>query len=306
MSSSCANLSFQIFNKTGTSLFGPAANNTLWAGFGGPCQTSNSGDPVVLYDQLADRWILSQFTAGSAPFLNCVAISQTSDPTGAYFRYAFHDRNDWGKFSRLSEIRHLAGCLLHQHSRVPWQRRPIPGCRGLCAESRPNARRQSHSAGDLFPHAARRHALQWLATDCCRPIWMARRFRRRAVPNTFLARMDNNGPYGAPSGCAESLSSSTSISPSPANSTFALANTIPTAPFNSILGLCGGTRACIPQPGTANRIDHLGYRQRPLHRLAYRNFGTHESLVTNQSVSAGNGANGRGVWHPLVGIAQPQ
>ena len=84
-----SNLSFQIFNKTGTSLFGPAANNTLWAGFGGSCQTSNSGDPVVLYDQLADRWILSQFTAGAAPFLNCVAVSQTSDPTGAYFRYAF-------------------------------------------------------------------------------------------------------------------------------------------------------------------------------------------------------------------------
>ncbi len=71
-----------------------------------------------------------------------------------------------------------------------------------------------------------------------------------------------------------------------------LANTIPVASFNSILGLCGGTRACIPQPGTANRIDHLGYRQRPLFRLAYRNFGDHESLVTNQSVSAGIGPNG--------------
>ena len=63
------NLSFQIFNKTGTSLFGPAANNTLWAGFGGACQTSNSGDPVVLYDRAADRWLLSQFTATSRAFL---------------------------------------------------------------------------------------------------------------------------------------------------------------------------------------------------------------------------------------------
>ena len=71
-----------------------------------------------------------------------------------------------------------------------------------------------------------------------------------------------------------------------------LTNTLPTQPFNSILGLCGGSRACIPQPGTTNRIDHLGYRQRPLFRLAYRNFGTHESLVTNQSVSAGTGPNG--------------
>src|SRR4029453_13726083 len=44
-----ANLHFQIFDKSGNSLFGPAANNTLWSGFGGDCQTDNAGDPVVLY-----------------------------------------------------------------------------------------------------------------------------------------------------------------------------------------------------------------------------------------------------------------
>jgi hypothetical protein len=82
-----SNLHFQIFNKSGTSLFGPAANNTLWAGFGGGCQTQNAGDPVVLYDQLADRWLLSQFTS-SAPYLECVALSQTNDPTGSYYRWA--------------------------------------------------------------------------------------------------------------------------------------------------------------------------------------------------------------------------
>src|SRR5205814_3221040 len=82
-----SNLHFQIFNKSGTSLFGPAANNTLWAGFGGGCQTQNAGDPVVLYDQLADRWLLSQFTSG-APYLECVALSQTNDPTGSYYRWA--------------------------------------------------------------------------------------------------------------------------------------------------------------------------------------------------------------------------
>src|SRR5213080_4095108 len=82
-----ANLHFQIFNKSGISLFGPAANNTLWSGFGGGCQTQNAGDPVVLYDQLADRWLLSQFTS-SAPYLQCVALSQTNDPTGSYYRWA--------------------------------------------------------------------------------------------------------------------------------------------------------------------------------------------------------------------------
>src|SRR5438874_8368079 len=82
------NLSFQIFNKTGTSVFGPAANNTLFAGFGGPCQTENAGDPVVLYDQLANRWLLSQFTAAGPTYFNCVAVSTGPDPTGTYNRYA--------------------------------------------------------------------------------------------------------------------------------------------------------------------------------------------------------------------------
>ena len=82
------NLSFQIFNKSGSSLYGPAAGNTLWNGFGGACQSQNAGDPVVLYDPIADRWLMSQFTS-SSPYGECIAISQTPDPTGAYYRYFF-------------------------------------------------------------------------------------------------------------------------------------------------------------------------------------------------------------------------
>lgn len=103
--------------------------------------------------------------------------------------------------------------------------------------------------------------------------------------------MDNTGPYAAPQD-ALSLWKFTADFVTPSNSSFVLANTVPVAPFNSILGLCAGGRACIPQSGTTSRLDHLGYRQRPLFRLAYRNFGTHESLVTNQSVSAGSGPSG--------------
>jgi hypothetical protein len=84
-----SNLSFAIYDKAGTLLYGPAANNTLWSGFGGDCQTDNSGDPIVLYDQFADRWILTQFTSSGPTYFNCVAISTGPDPTGTYYRYAF-------------------------------------------------------------------------------------------------------------------------------------------------------------------------------------------------------------------------
>jgi len=82
------NVRFQIFDKAGNSLYGPANNNTLWSGLGGACQNENMGDPIVLYDQIADRWMLTQFTANGPTYYNCVAVSTTGDPTGSYYRWA--------------------------------------------------------------------------------------------------------------------------------------------------------------------------------------------------------------------------
>src|SRR5207237_5202460 len=65
------------------------AINTLWSGFGGGCQSNNDGDPIVLYDPIADRWLISQFSVTTTPYLQCVAVSQTPDPTGPYNRYSF-------------------------------------------------------------------------------------------------------------------------------------------------------------------------------------------------------------------------
>jgi hypothetical protein len=72
-------------------ILGPAAGNILFTGFGGPCETTNDGDPIALFDHLANRWLASQFGNVSAgpPFYQCVAISQSPDPSGAWNRYAF-------------------------------------------------------------------------------------------------------------------------------------------------------------------------------------------------------------------------
>ena len=88
------NLVFGVYSKTGTLLLGPVDTGTLWSGFAVDDCTDPSGDPIVVYDQAADRWILTQFTTRglddpTLPFYNCVAISTTGDPTGSYYRYAF-------------------------------------------------------------------------------------------------------------------------------------------------------------------------------------------------------------------------
>ena len=88
------NEALQVFDKlTGTSLLGPFAINSVWSGFGGACQVGGEGDPVVIYDRLADRWIISQFAkpaGASDPQDECIAVSQTGDATGAWYRYDFH------------------------------------------------------------------------------------------------------------------------------------------------------------------------------------------------------------------------
>src|ERR1700704_1262940 len=84
-----ANLVFAVYDKQGNRLAGPTLLGDLWKGFAIPDCTDLSGDPIVLYDKHSDRWVLTQFTTRGPTYYNCVAISQTGDPTGAYFRYAF-------------------------------------------------------------------------------------------------------------------------------------------------------------------------------------------------------------------------
>jgi len=98
-----ANEGFQVFNKTtGASQLGPAGISTIWSGFGGPCETAGSGDPVVLYDQFANRWLISQFAGVGTPTDECVAVSTTSDATGSYHRYAFHLGSNFFDYPKLA------------------------------------------------------------------------------------------------------------------------------------------------------------------------------------------------------------
>src|SRR5919108_3277444 len=84
------NESFAIFDKaTGSLIKGPIAGNSLWTGFGGACEQNNDGDPIVKYDQMANRWIFTQLSVSTTPYMQCVAVSTTSDATGTFNRYAF-------------------------------------------------------------------------------------------------------------------------------------------------------------------------------------------------------------------------
>jgi hypothetical protein len=88
------NSSVGIFSKTGGAPLAAFTFNSLWSGAatGTACDSSNQGDPTVVYDPQGDRWIVADFAfanANSPPFYECIAVSKTSDPvSGGWYLYA--------------------------------------------------------------------------------------------------------------------------------------------------------------------------------------------------------------------------
>src|SRR5215813_9086473 len=87
------NETFKIFDKSGNTLSGPTSYNSFFSGLTGtPCTNANDGDPYVLYDPIADRFLISDFAFPSFPgssFWQCIGVSQTNDPvSGGWFLYA--------------------------------------------------------------------------------------------------------------------------------------------------------------------------------------------------------------------------
>ena len=222
-----------------------------------------------------------QFTAGGPTFFNCVAVSQTNDPTGSWFRYAISTGANFPDYPKAAvwpdayylSTREFLGSTFKGVGAYALNR-----AQALAGD--PNAQVISF----LAPPAP----LYAVGDGLLPSDWDGPTPPPAGSPNYYLGSQDNGAGYGAPTDALNLYKFHVDFANPPASS-FGLTNTIPVAAFNSILGICGGTdgRDCIPQPNTTVKIDHLGYRQRPTFRLAYRNFGDHESLVTNQSVSAG-------------------
>jgi hypothetical protein len=274
------NTAWAVYSKTGTLLLGPLSLASIWAGFAVPDCADNSGDPIVLHDQLANRWILTQFTTAGPTFYNCVAVSTSPDPTGSYFRYAFStgvNFPDYPKYGVWPNAYFLttrefgpatfAGIGVYALER----RRMIQGD--------PDAR----AVSVLVPPGA----TPWITGDGWLPSDLDGSLQPPdGSPNYIVGTQDDEGPYGAPFDAINLFKFSVIWSSTP-KAEFAGPVQLPVAEFDSDFPCRpAGSRNCIPQPDTGRRIDILSYRQRPIWRLAYRNFGTHESLVTNQSVEA--------------------
>ncbi|HEV7889768.1 MAG TPA: hypothetical protein VGP08_03975 [Pyrinomonadaceae bacterium] len=247
----------------------PKNGNVVWQGFGGRCQSDNDGDPIVQYDQLADRWILTQFAVAATPYTQCVAVSTGPDPTGTYYRYSYsfnRDFNDYPKMGVWSDAyyitynmfkngRSFSGsnvCALERDKML------------IGASARQICKKTSTSAASLLPADIEGTALP----PANSPNFLL------SISSTAMSfwRYSVNWTAG----------------------TSTLTGPIAVSGVSAFSRACGGG-ACIPQPGTSQVLDSLA--DRLMYRLSYRNIGGHESLLVNHSVATGGVSGIR--WYEL-------
>ncbi len=265
------NTVFTIYSKsTGAVIAGPTATNSLWSGFGGTCQTANDGDGTVAFDKLADRWVFQQFVVSSTPYMECIAVSQTSDATGAYNRYAFNfgtsDFPDYPKLAVWPDAYYISFNIF------------------------------LNGASFIGPDACAYDRTNMLTGAAARPMQC---FQQSSSLNPLLAS-DLDGttapPSGEPnffmtfgsSGVLELFKYHVDFT-TPANSTF-------TGPTNISVAAFTPAPSTVAQPSPGEALDTLS--DRPMYRLFYRNFGTHESVGFNHAVGNPSGIRWYEIQNP--------
>ena len=288
------NLTFAVYDKTTGSYVlggGPRANSDLWQGIPTLCGQENDGDPVVLYDHLADRWAFMQFAlvvVGNSVTDShiCVAVSQTSDPTGAYHRYDFHvspdEFDDYPKMGLWEDGYYLSANQFDGAT---------GGFNGAIAVAFEREQMllgntaQSVKFGPLGCGNECFFSLQPSDLDGPAPA--------AGTPNTFVMAFDDQ-TWGTGTNLDGYRLWDFSVDwATPGSSTFTSLGQVDTANFDANLCNFG---ACVPQPAPGEALDTLS--QFTMFRAQQRDFGSHRAMVVSHNVDVG--ANRAGMrWAEL-------
>ncbi len=264
------NLVTTIYDKVGNAVLGPFASNAFWDGMGGNCEPYNQGDPIVLYDDVDDRWLVSQFAFPDdmSSYSQCVAISQTNDPTGAYNRYEFsftsYGFNDYPKHGIVTDSITMTANLFTKRGR-------------------------NFRFGGTFLGVMDKDAMY-----AGQPASLVG-FNIGTGEFGFVAG-DLDGTGNVPALFATAMSTSGAfdiweidVDWSTGDATVSQVASIPITAFDS--ELCADSRgACVPQPDGGPALESLS--DRLMHRLQVRDFGTYRTMVTAHTIDVGSGRAG--------------
>ncbi|MFL6208009.1 MAG: proprotein convertase P-domain-containing protein [Pyrinomonadaceae bacterium] len=273
------NVAFRIYDKTGAPLIPLTSIGTLFGAIPGPCANNEDGDPIVMYDQMADRWLISEFCTVANPNNHqLIAISKTGDPTGAYYLYDFmmpnNDFNDYPHFGVWSDGYYMTDNEFNQAGTQFLGAGLFAFDRAKMIAGDPTASYIYFDKNTGCPAACQFGGMLPADIDGFTP-------PPAGAPNTFM-QFDDDQTGGA----ADQLRifDFHADFATPANSTLTerTGSPLAVAAFDS-REVPAGSRNVVPQPA-GSALDVIS--DRLMFRLAYRNFGDHESLALNYSVNA--------------------
>ena len=270
------NICYAIFDKsTGALIAGPISGNAFWAGFGGACETSNDGDIIIQWDNSNHRWVASQ-PVYSPPYMTCIAVSQTADATGSYYRYAFPQSQgfpDYPKWGLTPEIYYQTQNVFNAVS--------FAGV-NVCAY---DAKRMLKGSSKTTQVCIFDDSEGTLFDDSMLPADLDSDPKKvKAGPEVLLGAIDNFFPGGTH--VYEYVF--TVDFKKPAKSTLAGVNgSMPISVPGFDLALCSPsgslTSDCVPQPGVPDMLDTLG--DRLMYRLARFDDGRTQHFLVTHSVN---------------------
>ena len=282
-----AGTTFQAFSRTNGAPAAPAVTLESFATAGSAC-AAGDGDPIPLFDQLANRWVLTQFQSDAAnPFALCLYVSSGQDPvTSTWMMYEFQtpgvDFPDYPKYGVWPTAYFAATNQNPQRVFAMDRTRMLAG-----------------QPATMIVRTA--PSLAGFGFQIVPPVDLAGATAPPAgAPGIFIRHNDDESHSMTPSPTTDKLEIF-EFNPNfttPANSTFTGPTSVNVAEFSS--NLCGLTSfTCIPQPGTMQLLDPL--REPVMQRPVYRNFGTHQSLVGSfaTNVDAGMGDRAGIRWFEL-------
>jgi hypothetical protein len=274
----------RVYDKNGNPR-GPAfTQSSLFAPLKAACDLAafvDDGDPVVLYDRMADRWMISQFAftaTNQPPYHEAIAISKTGDPTGGYFLYDFvlpgNEFPDYPKFGvwpdgyYMTSNQFLMGGAFDGVGAFAFDRNKMLVGDPTAGLIYFNLNLASHPEGIFGMLPSDQDGL-------LPPPAFA--------PNVFIYFTDNN--FGDPADGLRLFNFHADFA-IPANSTFTertestYATPLPLASFDA---RTPGGRSHVEEPAPGENLDSVG--ERMMYRLQYRNRNGVESLVSNFTVN---------------------
>jgi PKD repeat protein len=255
------NSTYAIYNKAGVKVAGPTNMNLLFNGV--PGANCNDGDPIILYDEQADRWMATEFSLCGSNDLMLMAVSSTNDPTGTWYAYSFDVAGmpDYPKFSVWRDGYYMGDNNTAGNDIYVFERSQM-----LIGASNPKF------VG--FNNNWRPGSVDGFM--CVPPVDNDGDFAPSGSPGLFIAMSDDAFNSGSDQLWIYELSVNWSNT---AASTFNRVQQVEVTPFDSNFG---NNWTNIKQPGTTQELDAVP--QVIMNVPQYRNFGTYQTIVCCHSV----------------------